>query len=161
MWRRLRQSWLYLRPSGLTGRDRVWIASHLSEAQFRLFSAMGEPDQGHACRVARRLAERNAPRHVIEAALLHDCAKPASYGLFWRTIGVLASPWLDSIPADPPERGWRRALQIYRWHDCYGLNLAREAGTSPEALELLASYAEESEAAPAWLGPLKECDDLG
>lgn len=158
---RLRQVAFYLSPR-VTVSDRAWVARCLSPAQVALFEAMGLADQAHAVRVARRLATLSAPPHVLEAALLHDCAKPPGYGLFWRTLGVLAAPWLHTMPAEPVRQGWSRYLQVYRWHDAYGLKLAAEAGTSEAALALLAAYTDpDSTEAPAWLEPLKACDDLG
>lgn len=158
---RLRQVGYYLAPR-LDDADRAWVAARLTPAQLALYEGMGLPDQAHAVRVARRLAEQGAPEFVLEAALLHDCAKPASYGLFWRSAGVVLVQWLKDLPAEPRLSGWRGQLQTYRWHDQWGLEAARAAGTSPEALALLEAYLMPTkEAAPAWLGPLKACDDLG
>jgi hypothetical protein len=123
---------------------------------------MGRQDQAHAVRVARRLEAQGAPHHVLEAALLHDCAKPAGYGLFWRSAGVVLSPLLSDLPAEPVLSGWRRWLQVYRWHDEQGIVLAERAGTSAEAIALLRAGLDGHEKeAPAWLEPLRRCDDLG
>lgn len=159
---RLRQVWYYLNPH-LGEADRAWARSQLNAAQWALFGAMGRQDQAHAVRVARRLEAERAPDYVLEAALLHDCAKPAGYGLFWRSAGVLLSPWLSDMPAEPRLEGFRRWLQVYRWHDAYGLAMAAEAGTSEAALALMraAEAPAHAEGAPAWLEPLKRCDDLG
>jgi hypothetical protein len=158
---RLRQVWYYLRPD-LPEAERAWALEQLNSAQQALFLGMGPQDQAHAVRVARRLAAQSAPGYVLEAALLHDCAKPAGYGLFWRSAGVLLSPFLDGIPAEPVLTGPARWLQVYRWHDEQGLAMAAAAGTSAEAIALLrASIAPQHEEAPAWLEPLKRCDDLG
>jgi hypothetical protein len=159
---RLRQVWFYLTPR-LPEADRAWALGRLNPAQQGLFAGMGPQDQAHAVRVARRLEAEGAPGYVLEAALLHDCAKPAGYGLFWRSVGVLASPWLKDLPMAPPLPGWRRWLQVYRWHDEEGLALAAEAGTSSEAIALLkaAMTPDKSGEAPAWLEPLKRCDDRG
>lgn len=159
---RLRQVWYYLNPR-LAEADRAWARAQLNAAQWALFGAMGRQDQAHAVRVARRLEAERAPDFVLEAALLHDCAKPAGYGLFWRTAGVVLSPWLTNLPAEPRLGGFRRWLQVYRWHDAYGLAMAAEAGTSEAALALMraADGPAQAEGAPAWLEPLKRCDDLG
>lgn len=162
MFDRLRQVRYYL-FARLGPAERAWALGQLNAAQQGLFAAMGQQDQAHAVRVARRLEAEGAPRYVLEAALLHDCAKPAGYGLFWRSAGVLLSPFLGGLPAEPRLGGLRRWLQIYRWHDAYGLALAAEAGTSPEAVALLRATQAPAhgEGAPAWLEPLKRCDDLG
>lgn len=158
---RLRQVWYYLNPQ-LPEAERDWALAQLNPAQQRLFLGMGRQDQAHAVRVARRLAAENAPPYVLEAALLHDCAKPAGYGLFWRSAGVVLSPFLDGLPAEPVLSGPARWLQVYRWHDEQGLVMAAEAGTSAEAMTLLRAYvAPPSKEAPAWLEPLKRSDDLG
>ncbi|HEY9723081.1 MAG TPA: hypothetical protein V6D47_13815 [Oscillatoriaceae cyanobacterium] len=156
---RLRQVAYYLAPR-LTAEDREWALGFLNPAQQALFSAMGRADQAHAVRVARRLHGRQAPAYAIEAALLHDCAKPADYNLFWRCFGVLMGRWLP-VPQASQVDGWPRMLRVYHWHDLDGLRLAEAAGTSPEAIALLAAYTGQSEEAPAWLEPLEVCDDLG
>ena len=160
MFGRLRQAWYFVRP-GWVPAARAWAAAQLNPAQLALFDAMRPADRAHAVRVARRLEREDAPAWVLEAALLHDCGKPAGYGLAARSLGVLLAPLATRVPAEPPARGLDRILQIYRWHDAWGLAAARAAGTSEPALALLASYAGHGEGAPAWLEPLKRCDDLG
>ncbi len=159
---RLRQVWYYLRP-GWSAADQGWAAERLTAAQLALFEAMAVPDRAHAVRVARRLAVEGAPAWVLEAALLHDCGKPRDYGLVARSVGVLLDRVAGDVPADPPAAGGRRWLQIYRWHDRWGLMAARAAGTSAAAIALLEAYqaGDHGEGAPPWLGPLLRCDDLG
>ena len=158
---RLRQVLYYLTPEPESA-SQAFAEAYLQPRQLEVFRAMGRADQAHAVRVARRLVAEEAPRHVIEAALLHDCGKPRGYGLFWRSAGVLAAPLLAGLPKEPPMTGMSRWLQVYRWHDAYGLDLAREAGTSPEAMALLEAYAGgQTREAPAWLEPLKRSDDAG
>lgn len=146
---RLRQVWFYLRPAW-RAEDLAWAACYLGAAGLALFEAMGEPDRAHAVRVARRLAAQDAPGWVVEAALLHDCGKPADYGLFWRSAGVI----LARLPWEP------RGLQIYRRHDAWGLAAARDAGIAPQALALLEAYNTKQGDQP-WLIPLTQADDLG
>jgi hypothetical protein len=164
---RLRQVGWYLRPD-LDEPAEQWALQWLSPMQLGLWAQMGEADRAHAVRVARRLAERGAPAWVLEAALLHDCGKPASYGLFARVIGVLLAPWLGEVPREPELGGVRRWLQVYRWHDHDGFERARLAGTSEGALALLGLYggvddpgAKTHAEAPAWLEPLQACDAEG
>ena len=162
---RLRQVAHYLRPR-YGPADRAFAAERLGPAQLALFDAMAVPDRAHVVRVARRLAAEGAPPHVLEAALLHDCGKPAAFGLVARSIGVVLDRFVGEVPEAPAARGPRRWIQIYRWHDRWGLAAARAAGTSPEALALLAAYqgaaeGAHDEGAPPWLGPLLRCDDLG
>lgn len=161
-WGRLRQVWYYLRPRWSPG-ERAWAAERLTPAQLALFDAMAVPDRAHALRVARRLAREGAPAWVLEAALLHDCGKPADYGLAARSLGVLLDRLAGDVSGEPGVRGVRRWLQIYRWHDRWGLEAARAAGTSAEAIALLTAYqlGAHGEGAPPWLGPLLRCDDLG
>jgi hypothetical protein len=158
---RLKQVWYYVTPED-EGASRDYAAGILNPAQLDLFSAMSRPDQAHAVRVASRLAAQQAPTYVLEAALLHDCGKPRGYNLFWRSAGVLLDGAIRHLPKEPPVTGPQRWLQVYKWHDAYGLDLARAAGTSPEAMALLEAYmAPERQEAPAWLGPLQVSDDAG
>jgi hypothetical protein len=162
-WGRVRQVGYYLRPT-LVADDTVWARGCLNEAQGVLFDAMAIADRAHAIRVARRLDLKGAPKFVLEAALLHDCGKPRDYGLLGRVLGVLCSPWPGNLPKSPALTGPKRQLQIYRWHDDWGFDAAIAAGTSPEALMLLAAYQKadsQDSGAPAWLEPLKEADDRG
>jgi HD superfamily phosphodiesterase len=164
--RLLQVAW-YLRPD-LDEAEEQWALEWLTPNQLALWTQMGEADRAHAVRVARRLAARGAPGWVLEAALLHDCGKPAAYGLSARVLGVLLARWLDKIPREPKLHGVRRWLQIYRWHDHDGYVQARLAGTSDDALALLRLYANvqevgapTSEEAPAWLESLRACDAEG
>jgi len=65
------------------------------------------------------------------------------------------------VPAEPPLVGLKRQLQIYQWHDRWGLEAAERAGTSAEALALLRAYQQAEGPPPEWLGPLKLADDRG
>ncbi|MEB3330737.1 MAG: hypothetical protein VKQ33_16045 [Candidatus Sericytochromatia bacterium] len=164
--RAIQVAW-YLRPD-LDEASEQWALQWLNPLQLALWAQMGEADRAHAVRVARRLAARGAPGWVLEAALLHDCGKPSSYGLVPRVVGVLLARWLAPVPRFPRLRGAWRWLQIYRWHDHEGFEQARLAGTSEAALALLGLYggiqppeAPVHAGAPAWLGPLRACDAEG
>lgn len=164
---RLVQVAWYLRPD-LDEAGEQWALGWLSPVQLALWAEMGEADRAHAVRVARRLAALDAPAWVLEAALLHDCGKPAGYGLAARVAGVLLGPWLQTIPREPRLGGLGRWLQIYRWHDHEGFERAKQAGTSDAALALLALYGDvwgadlpSHKEAPAWLEPLRRCDAEG
>lgn len=159
MWGRLRQVAYYVAPRLLPA-DRAWAEGLLNPAQRSLFAAMGPQDQAHVVRVARRLEAAGAPAFALEAALLHDCAKPRDYGLFWRSAGVLFAPLLAGMPSEPRRTGLVRHLQTYRWHDQWSLALAAQAGTSAEALALLRAYLLGEGDAP-WLAALRESDDRG
>lgn len=150
---RLRQVLYYLQPR-LDGLEAA--LARLNPAQRALFLAMCTQDQAHALRVASRLDR--APAHVQEAALLHDCGKPRDFKLWGRILGVLVAFKVEETPV---QSGWKRQLQIYQWHDEWGLRAAVEAGTSPEALALLRAYHTKQEPQPEWLGSLKSADDLG
>lgn len=160
---RLRQVAFYLWPR-VSSADEAWARTWLNAAQSGLFERMARQDRAHAIRVARRLEALHAPASVLEAALLHDCGKPAGYGLVGRVLGVLAARWLDGLPAAPPRAGLARQLQIFRWHDAYGLEAASAAGTSPDAMALLAAYLapeSQTERPPVWLEALAAADDRG
>lgn len=158
---RLRQVLYFLRPSA-TDADFAWAHGWLNEAQRALFDGLSLQDRAHLVRVARRLEAQQAPAYALEAALLHDAGKPPGFGLVGRCLGVLLASRLDGLPARPRLGGLRGQLQIYRWHDQWGLEAARGAGTSEAAMALLAAYvAHEKAGAPAWLEPLRRADDLG
>lgn len=166
-WDRLSQVAYYVWPD-LDEAEEQWALTWLSPTQLGLWATMSEPDRAHAVRVARRLSRLEAPAWVLEAALLHDCGKPSSYGLVARVLGVLLDRWLGAIPPAPPLPGLRRWLQVYRWHDLYGFEAARSAGTSEPALALLALYADGTipqapvhPEASSWLEPLMRCDAEG
>ncbi|MEB3195777.1 MAG: hypothetical protein VKP62_01095 [Candidatus Sericytochromatia bacterium] len=167
--KRIRQVFWYLWPSA-SELPAEWAGKGLTPAQRRLFEGMSRPDRAHAIRVATRLAGRQAPAWVLEAALLHDCGKPAWYGLFWRCAGVVLDRWLpdeaESAGEPDPHAPWA-GLHIYRWHDALGFAAAEQAGTSPRALELLKHYAQvATPEAPDpelshWLTHLSASDDEG
>ena len=163
MWGRFRQVGYYLQPR-LVPAELAWALGYLNEPQQALFKAMASVDRAHAVRVARRLEAQGAPAFVLEAALLHDCGKPKGYGLAGRVLGVLCSRWAKEVPQSPVLKGLERSLQIYRWHDQWGLEAAKAAGTSADALVLLQAYLAadgQTTEAPAWLEPLKRADDRG
>jgi hypothetical protein len=163
MWSRFRQVGYYMRPRLLPG-DLAWALGCLNASQQALFEAMANADRAHAVRVARRLEAEGAPAFALEAALLHDCGKPRDYGLVERVLGVLCRQWAGQLPHSPALQGLKRSLQIYRWHDQWGLEAAKAAGTSTEALLLLQAYMAadgQKTGTPAWLESLKRADDRG
>jgi hypothetical protein len=149
---RVRQVWYYLRPR-LDGLERH--VAVLNPAQRALFAAMSLPDRAHALRGAGRLD--GAPAYVIEAALLHDCGKLPGYSLAGRILGVLLGRFV-ALPAAPEQTGLRRQLQIYQWHEAWGIAAAERAGTSAEALALMKL---QEAPQPGWLERFKLADDLG
>ena len=156
---RVRQVAFYLVGRADAGDER-WAEALLNPAQRELFQALARPDRAHALRVARRLEARGAPAYVLEAALLHDAGKPADFGLPGRVLGVLLAGRAATLPAAPPLAGLDRQLQIYRWHEAWGLAAAERAGTSLAALALLrAALGEPGE--DAWLAALEAADDAG
>jgi len=160
MFSRLRQVGYFLWPQLPEG-ERLWALGQLNSAQQGLFSSMGKSDQAHAVRVARRLAALSSPIWVLEAALLHDCGKPAGFGLLGRCAGVILSPYLKANL----KGGLWRWIEIYRHHDQWGIEAAEKANTSQPALQLLGAArpngATPPEEVAAWLPVFLACDARG
>lgn len=138
-----------------------WALGHLNAPQRSLFLAMRPSDQAHAVRVAKRLAVDAPPAWVIEAALLHDCGKPAHYGLLARCAGVLLSPVAKYFP-DSFSQKW---LKVYLEHDQWSIEAAEAVQTSTPAIQLMKAAAKLdvhcSTEVAEWLDRFKSSDAHG
>lgn len=155
-WGRLRQVAWYLsaRPSVA---EEAWALRQLPPALHPGFRAMGPADRAHVVRVARRLEAQGAPPWVVEAALLHDLAKPAEVGLAGRVAHVALAP-LDQVwPA------WRsEAMRRFAEHEVASCRAAEAGGASPEAVALLRHLMGEGLApAPGWVEAFVAADEAG
>lgn len=121
------------------------VATYLPPAALRLFRAMPRHDRRHAFNVLRTLQrEGHGDRDLLAAALLHDVGKTASWAgvsrLRHRVAIVLLRAFrpglLERLGRDRP-RSWRRPFWIQQHHADLGAELAREAGCSSVAVELI------------------------
>jgi hypothetical protein len=135
----------------------------LSDAEWRLFSAMTPTDQTHSLEVARRVRETwpgggTPQRDALAAALLHDVGKiDAGLGTAGRIVATLAGPLV-------PDRMAPRLGRIGR-HLAYpatGRELLMEAGSDETVAAWAAEHhlPEERWTVPvAWGRVLQAADD--
>jgi hypothetical protein len=147
---RARQFWrtIFVKNSvGELEKAHTW----LSPAEWDLFTQMQPAEQAHALRMLRLLVEKgeNQP-DLLVAALLHDVGKlryqlnPVERALVVvvkTSLPELARRWgetsterWDDIP------GWRKAFILAGQHPAWGAELARQAGVSPLAKELIRQH---------------------
>ena len=113
---------------------------------------MAPMDQHHCLSVWRTLKqEGETDLWLLEAALLHDVGKAGTGGAIWhRVIAVLlgSSPTglLARVAQDRPG-SWRYPFFLYLRHAERGADMAREAGASPLAVELIRWHHVSSECA--------------
>ena len=155
-------------PGGPSAAHREWAASHLTDAEFDLWSQMSGPDRRHSVAVARRVERslgHEATREIIAAALLHDVGKSVA-GL--RTYGRVIATVSASIAGHDmalrwsQARGFIRRVGLYLRHPELGGDLLAMADSHP----LTVAWAREHHLPPdSWSVPthigetLKACDD--
>jgi len=136
-----------LAPLSKTGQAEVW--AHLPEAGRPLFAAMPRPDQRHGLEVLRmlRAAGQDHPA-LMQAALLHDCAKSDGVQLWHRVAVVLLKAFWPGLLARwtvepaPPRGNWRYPFWVHANHPRRGAELAAAAGCDPLAVELIRRHQE-------------------
>jgi hypothetical protein len=115
----------------------------LNDQEQLLFSSMSPRDRQHCLDVFRALRERgHGDRHLLAAALLHDCGK--GYVALWHRVAFVvaeatAPALLDRVIAPGDGPGWRQSLYRLRHHEEIGADLARRAGSSSVTIELIRS----------------------
>ena len=132
-----------LTPLTLEERGLAW--EHLPEAARHLFDAMPPADQRHSLKVlaALQAAGTDHPA-LLQAALLHDCAKHEGGVRLWHRVALvllkvfwpaLAARWA----AEPaPERtDWRYPMWAHLHHPERGAELAAAAGCDPLVVMLI------------------------
>jgi hypothetical protein len=147
---RVRQFFRLLMASAspLTAADLTEAQMHLPAAAWPLFAAMSAADQQHSLGVARalRAAGRDHPA-LLQAALLHDCAKRADGVRIWRRVAMVLlrtfapdtlARW-TLLPA-PSHGNWRYPLWAYVNHSMLGAELAAATGCEPLAIALIAQH---------------------
>lgn len=131
-----------LRP--LTAAEEALARRHLPLAAWPLFDAMARADQRHSLRVLAALQARGQTQPaLLQAALLHDCAKTAGGVRLWQRAAkvLLAAVWpayLARLAAGPaPAGSWRAGLWAHLHHPARGAELAAAAGCDPLAVALI------------------------
>jgi hypothetical protein len=140
-----------------------------------LFDAMARSDQQHAWRVLRSLQARGFyDLPLMQAALLHDCAKRGGRVSLWHRVAVVLlrafrPDWLErwgQLPA-PPRRGWRYPFWAHWNHPQLGAEMAAACGCDPRAVLLIARHQDPPtngtghDELDTWLAALRRADDDG
>lgn len=149
---------------------RLEIESHLSPAQVELFYRFQETDQWHAYRVYRTLVESGHTQpDLLVAALLHDVGKTERSLTVWdRILIVLVDAFMPNKTAEWGQedgQNWKRAFAVRLNHPQWGADLARRAGTSARAVDLIRRHQDPLPEMPLsaddeLLRQLKWADDL-
>jgi hypothetical protein len=129
----------------LTAAEVALARCHLPPAAWPLFDAMARADQRHSLRVMAALQARGQTQSaLLQAALLHDCAKAAGGVRLWQRVAkvLLGAFWpavlarLAAEPA-PAQPAWRAGLWAHLHHPARGAELAAAAGCDPVAVALI------------------------
>ncbi|MEO1059047.1 MAG: HD domain-containing protein [Actinomycetota bacterium] len=110
--------------------DEMWADQHLSAAERRLWVQLDNRDRRHSAAVARRFAARrpDATTAQIAGALLHDVGKiECRLGTLQRVAATVVGPITPRFRA-------------YYDHEAIGAALARDAGSDPATVELIAGH---------------------
>ena len=135
--------------AGVSDAEEAEIRSHLSSRGWHLFRAMPRADQRHSLSVLRSVQTTgHADPALVQAALLHDCAKLVGGVRIWHRVAVVLlkafrPEWLDRWTATEPVRSsWRYPLWMQINHPARGAELAKAAGCDPMAVALIAVHQE-------------------
>ncbi len=133
---------------------------YLPPRLYRLFDSMPRREKQHALSVLKRVQnEGGSHPDLMVAALLHDVGKSRMpFSLPGRVavvvIGAL-SPTLAGRWATGEPKGLRKPFVIHAMHPRWGAEMAKEAGASPLAVELIRRHHD-----PVPDPPISETDRL-
>jgi hypothetical protein len=124
--------------------ERAELASWLSEPQRRLFEGMHRADQRHGLDVVAALrAGGHDDPELLQAALLHDCAKGPATRLWHRVAWSLGERYGEGVTAAFANLpGFRAAFTRLRHHADESARLALAAGCSERTAELIRHQAD-------------------
>ena len=108
--------------------EEVWVDGHLLEGERQLWVRLSNQDRRHSAAVARRFVEcrPDATRAEIAGAILHDVGKlECDLGTFGRVVATLVGPRTV-------------AFRAYHDHEAIGAAMAREVGSDPATVDLIA-----------------------
>ena len=137
--KRIRQFFRAL-TAKISADDGIYISSHLSREEQKLFFAMSEVDQFHSLNVAytiERLViedKKNIDREfLIRCALLHDIGRVnGDMNIAGKIFCVLVTNFLPRL-ADKLELGGNKWIYIYRHHAEIGARKLQQIGLYKEA----------------------------
>jgi hypothetical protein len=136
--------------SPLSAAEAAEARAHLPATAWPLFAATARADQRHGLSVLRAmLAAGHTESALLQAALLHDCAKTAGGVRLWQRVAAVllkafAPRRLARLAAQPAPRPAdpRRGLWDYVNHPQRGAELAAVAGCDPLAVALIVQHQE-------------------
>jgi hypothetical protein len=132
-----------LKPVSPEERTAAW--RHLPESARPLYDAMPRADRRHSLKVmaALQAAGHDDPA-LLQAALLHDCAKGEGHIQIWHRVAlVLLKAFWPALPARwaggsaPPRTDWRFPVWAHLHHPERGAELAAAAGCDPLTVTLI------------------------
>ena len=150
----------------LTADDNIYISTHLSPKEQKLFFAMDVVDQYHCLHVAYTLerfviedAQRVDREFLIRCALLHDIGRvKGDMPLFGKVFVVLITACFPSF-ANSLEIKGNRLLYIYRHHAEIGAKKLQDIGLYKEAKIIAKHHLKPSVDDPSELRLLRIADD--
>jgi hypothetical protein len=139
---RVGQFWQMWRARPLPDDAREAITAVLTPAEMALFDQFSLSDQQHSCRVMHLLTTAGHTQpDLLTAALLHDVGKTRAPLSIWeRSLIVLAQAFLPArVTAwgQGDAGGWQRPFVVKAQHPAWGADMARAAGSSLLAIELI------------------------
>ncbi len=140
---RVRQFALAL-GAGIARQASDTLDEYLEAPQLELFHRMPAVDQHHCWAVFRALRDAGeTEKSLLQAALLHDAGKTLGPVRIWhRVIVVLVKAVAPQLweRMDGKPGTWRYPLYVHKQHAVLGAELARQAGSSPEVVWLIAHH---------------------
>jgi hypothetical protein len=148
VWQFVRAVQAHLTP--LSEAERAETQAILPERAWSLFDVMPASDRRHSLSVLHALqAKGYDDPALLQAALLHDCAKHEGGIRLWHRVAiVLVKAFQPEWPArwenvPPPQRGgWRYPFWVHANHPALGAELAAAAGCDPMAVALVRRHQE-------------------
>lgn len=128
----------------LTTDELALARRHLPATAWSLFDAMPRADQRHGLRVLAALqAIGETEPALLQAALLHDCAKRVGVRLWQRVARVLLKAFWPTylarlaVAPEPDRESWLHGLWLLLHHDIIGAEMAAAAGCDPLVATLI------------------------